>query len=298
MFLESCIILWTVLTFVQRSKDSKEPESVREDPNFENMNSENSKNDEESSQLFKDLKDLLLWRNWRSTLIVFTSVLILLLDVIAHSVISVVSMAGITVVLAAIGHRLIMQFLWSWKRDVSKDHISRLYPQVNIDIPREEAMRLAGMAVIHLNWILNRLLRLCLVEKWEDTLKFLAMLCGINLLGDCFNGLTLLLFAFVLMFTLPKLYEMYKPIVDAQIGKFYKCKQQMEKVPESQDENKMSTEKEYPTEMPNKARESKEGTVLYEVCNNEQLLDLLEEEHRKGCRCRDCEQDDLPIEAH
>lgn len=38
------------------------------------------------------------------------------------------------------------------------------------------------------------MIELLLVEKWEDSLKFLVLLCGINLLGDCFNGLTLLIF--------------------------------------------------------------------------------------------------------
>ncbi|XP_052836589.1 reticulon-1-A [Drosophila gunungcola] len=289
MFFESCLILWTVLIFIQRSEKTSLPESVTEENKSEKMNSETLKKTEDSSRLFVELKDLLLWRNFRMTLIVFTSVLLLLLDVMAHSVISVVSMAGITVLLAAIGHRCYLQFWRSRKRDASKEQLPRWYPQVTIDIPREETMRLAGTAVLHFNKILNRLVGLFLVEKWEDTLKFLVLLCGINLLGDCFNGLTLLLCGHVLVFTLPKLYEWYKPLIDAQVRKFRKCKQ-LEKKNESETTTEKSDnlQEEYPREVPFEGQESSDGNMLY----------LLEEEHRKGCRCCDCELQDLPIRAH
>lgn len=148
----------------------------------------------DSSQIFMDLKNLLLWRNSRKTLIVFTGILLLLLDVMVHSVISVISMVGITVLIAAIGHRLLVQFWSIWKKDENKDQILRFYPHPKIEIPREETLYLAGKAVSHINLILNRMIELLLVEKWEDSLKFLVLLCGINLLGDCFNGLTLLIF--------------------------------------------------------------------------------------------------------
>ncbi|XP_016935461.4 reticulon-1-A [Drosophila suzukii] len=259
------------------------------------MNSKALKKDDDSSQLLLGLKDLLLWRNYRITLVVFTSILLLLLDVMVHSVISVVSMAGITVLLAAFGHRLLMQFLKAWKKDGSNDQILRLYPQVKIEIPREDTIRLAGKAVHYLNSTLNRMMELFLVEKLEDSLKLFALLCGINLLGDCFNGLTLMLIGHVSIFTLPKLYEWYKPIIDVQVRKFRKCKQK--DVPEAKDEKPEYVEEEYPPESPYESQDSNEGSMLYKVCDNEQLLDLLEAEHRKGCRCRDCEHEELPIEV-
>ncbi|KAH8343944.1 hypothetical protein KR084_002203 [Drosophila pseudotakahashii] len=261
------------------------------------MNSKTSRNDEDSSQLLLKLKDLLLWRNCRVTLIVFAGILLLLLDVMTHSVISVVSMAGITILLAAIGHRLLMQFLRAWKKDGSNDQISRLYPHVKIEIPQEDTIRLAGKAVIYLNSILNRLMGLFLVEKWEDTWKFLVLLCGINLLGDCFNGLTLILIGHVCIFSLPKLYEWYKPIIEVQVRKFRMCKQKQKDEPETADEKTEYVEEEYPPEELYESQESNEGSMLYKVCDNEQILDLLEAEHRQGCRCRDCEHQELPIEA-
>ncbi|XP_044312771.1 reticulon-1-A [Drosophila rhopaloa] len=286
MFFESCLILWTILSFIQSSEKSLS--SVTKDRKFENMNSETSEKAEDSSRLFVELSDLLLWRNFRVTLIVFTSVLLLLLDVMSHSVISVVSMAGITVLLAAMGHRCFLQLWRTWKKDGSRDPISRWYPQVKIDIPREETMRLAGTAVTYLNKMLNRLLGLFLVDKWEDSLKFLALLCGVNLLGDCLNGLTMLLFGHLFIFTLPKLYELYKPLIDAQVRKFGKCKPQEKNEVENKSEKTDNFQEEYPTEVPQESQESGDGNILY----------LLEEEHRKGCRCRDCEHQDLPIEAH
>ncbi|XP_016953809.1 reticulon-1-A [Drosophila biarmipes] len=261
------------------------------------MDSRILKKDDDSSQLLLSLKDLLLWRNCRITLIVFTSILLLLLDVTVHSVISVVSMAGITILLAAFGHRLLMQLLKAWKKEGSHDQSLRLYAQVKIEIPREDAIRLAGKAVHYLNSILNRMMGLFLVEKLEDSLKLFVLLCGINLLGDCFNGLTLILIGHVFIFTLPKLYASYKPIIDVQVRKFRKCKQKEDDTPETKGEKSEYVEEVYPTQSLYENQDSNEGSMLYKVCDNEQLLDLLEAEHRKGCRCRDCEHQELPVEV-
>ncbi|XP_002038708.2 reticulon-3-B [Drosophila sechellia] len=256
---------------------------------FENMSTDTSIKTKDSSQLFMDLKNLLLWRNGRKTLIVFTGILLLLLDVMVHSVISVISMVGITVLIAAIGHRLLVQFWSIWKKDGNKDQILRFYPHAKIEIPREETLYLAGKAVSHLNLILNRMIELLLVEKWEDSLKFLVLLCGINLLGDCFNGWTLLIFGHLFIFTVPKLYESYKPFVDVQIRKFRKCQRDKSNVVEPKAENPICIQKECPPESPYEGEESKEGKVLYEACDNEPV--------HKVCRCPDCEHGYLPIEA-
>ncbi|KAH8280910.1 hypothetical protein KR054_004021 [Drosophila jambulina] len=260
------------------------------------MNSKTSK-PVEANKLFAAVQDLLLWRNSRLTVVVFTTVMILLLDIMAHSVISVISMAGITILLAAVAYRCFRQFS-KWRKNGAQDEVTRMYPQVRIDIPREEAMQLAGVAVDYLNKGLNRVIGLILVESWEDSLKCLAMLCGLNLLGDCFNGITLILFGHILLFTLPKLYEWYQPFIDDQLEKFSKFKKHDKKTPETKTENTENPPENNLAKVQYKEEESTESNMLYKVCDNEQLFDLLEEEHRKGCRCRDCEHQDLPIEAH
>ncbi|KAH8369266.1 hypothetical protein KR009_006094 [Drosophila setifemur] len=263
------------------------------------MNSETAKQSEDAvqMQLLEELKQLLLWRSLRNSLIVFTSVLILMMDAMAHSVISVVSMAGITLILVACGHRCLARLSGSWKKDGIQDQELRLFPLFTVEIPREEAMRLAGIAVDRLNAILNRLVALFLVENWEDSLKFLAIMCGINLLGDCFNGLTLLMFGHVLLFTLPKVYERYQAIIDLQLQKLRSYKQKKKSASIPLDENKDNLPEEHKQEEPLNNQESGDDNMLYKVCDNAQLFDLLAEEHRKGCRCGDCEHQDLPIEA-
>ncbi|KAH8264634.1 hypothetical protein KR038_011161 [Drosophila bunnanda] len=260
------------------------------------MNSKTLKPAEASNKLFSALWYLLLWRNFRLTLVVFTTMVILLLDIMAHSVISVISMAGITVLLAAAAYRCFCQFS-KWKKSGAPDEMTCVYPQVKIDIPREETMRVAGVAVDYLNNCLNRMIGLILVESWEDTLKCLALLCGLNLLGDCFNGITLILFGHILLFTLPKLYEWYQPFIDAQLLKFSKFKKQDQKTSETKTENTENPPENNFAKGQYKEEESSDTNMLYKVCDNEKLFDLLEEEHRKGCRCRDCEHQDLPIDT-
>lgn len=104
-----------------------------------------------------------------------------------------------------------------------------------------------------------------------------------------------------MLFTLPKLYEWYQPLIDTQLQKFRTSKKQDKKTPETKTQNTHNRPEDDNSaeEVPFEGQESGgEVNMLYKVCDNEQLLDLLEEEHRKGCRCRDCEHQDLPIEAH
>ncbi|KAH8278685.1 hypothetical protein KR018_006950 [Drosophila ironensis] len=276
-----------------------------------------SPEDPKPNHVLQGLKHLILWRNTRQTLIVFTSVLMMLVDVMAHSVISVVSMAAIAGLLASISYRTVVQLFRKWSNGGGSgagsasgsgdSHGKQMYDVKVFEIPREEIMGLSGLAVDYFNVALNRLWVVFLVESYEDSLKFLAIMCGLNLLGDCFNGLTMLIFGerclfetlfptlqnkipgHILLFTLPKLYEWYKPLIDHHFQKlqiFQNTNPKMENAgAPTEEENQESEEEMVSTE------ENKES-MLYKV------FDLLEEEHSTGCSCRDCEHQTLPIEAH
>ncbi|BFF89530.1 uncharacterized protein DMAD_08270 [Drosophila madeirensis] len=175
-------------------------------------NSPRPQEDLRTGQMLQELKDLVLWRNFSRTMLVFTSILILLVDIMQHSAISVVSMLGIAVILVALGYRFFVEVMELWnRRNNEEEYYSyRFSVLMTCNIPQEEVMHLTGVAVVKLNAFVNKMIELLLVKDLHESLKLLAILCFINMMGDYFNVMTLLLFGHVLLFTLPNLYELKK----------------------------------------------------------------------------------------
>ncbi|XP_022219113.2 uncharacterized protein LOC111071879 [Drosophila obscura] len=179
-------------------------------------NNPRTQEDQGAGQLQMELKKLVLWRNIPRTMFVFTSILILLVDIMNHSAISVVSMLGITVILGATGYRVFVEVMELWnRRNNEEEYYSyRFDVLLTCNIPQEETMRLAGVAVAKLNAFVNKMIELLLMKDLCESFKLLAGLFFINMLGDYFNVTTLLLIGHILLFTLPKLYELRKTSFD------------------------------------------------------------------------------------
>ncbi|XP_068155860.1 reticulon-3 [Drosophila tropicalis] len=239
-----------------------------------------------SNSLFIELENLLLWRNWQKSAIIFMGILLVLVDIVFHSVISVVSMTCITMLLISIGYRCYDHLMQSWNKTESMEHPYRCFLEMDFSISREKAMYVVCLIVDNLNILLLKCRSLFFVENIWDSCKLLLALCGINLLGDCFNGITLVVLAYILIFTLPKLYEWNKVIVDTHLEKFLQMQSNDSHLKE---ENLAQEAVIEPTTEQN----------LYKVCDNMELFELLVEEHGDGCCCRDCQDiESIPIEAH
>jgi hypothetical protein len=65
---------------------------------------------------------------------------------------------------------------------------------------------------------LNGLKQLFLVADMIDSLKFGLVLWTLTYVGGWFNGLTLVIIALLTIFTLPKVYEVYKVQIDQSVG--------------------------------------------------------------------------------
>jgi len=70
----------------------------------------------------------------------------------------------------------------------------------------------------HANDLLHQLKRLFFVEDIFETLKFALMLWALTYVGAYFSGTALIILAFVGLFTLPKVYELYQPQIDHYYG--------------------------------------------------------------------------------
>ncbi|EDV97887.1 GH17123 [Drosophila grimshawi] len=162
-------------------------------------------------------QELLLWHNWRKTALIFILTLTLLLDIAVNPIISVMSVAGAIILGISMCYCC---YVWGMRKlHKSNDvkHPCQRYLDMDVTISEETAEQLADLILLILNPILLHLRSLFLVEDLFDSLKLLLLLCSLNIVGDHIDGMTLLLAGFVLLFTVPKLYEWKKPTINMQL---------------------------------------------------------------------------------
>lgn len=138
------------------------------------------------------IKALLLWHNWRKTALVFFVMLMLLLDIAANSIISVMSVVGILMLLASISYWCLVWGIRKLRKSNTIEHPYQNYLEIDFNISEEAAVQLARLFVIKLNPIIKRVRTLFLVEDFLDSLKLLVLLCVFNVVGDYTNGITVI----------------------------------------------------------------------------------------------------------
>ncbi|EDW70693.1 uncharacterized protein Dvir_GJ11400 [Drosophila virilis] len=176
---------------------------------------------------WKAWQALLLWHNWRKTALFFCLMLTLLLDMASNPVISVVSVAGAIAISISICYSCYVWAMRKLRKSSAVEHPLKRYLDMDVTISKETAEHLAYVLALKLNPILLRLRSLFLVEDLLDSLKLLMMLCGLNIVGDYVNGMTILVLAFVLLFTLPKLYEWKKKTINKKLQQLQLFKNQL-----------------------------------------------------------------------
>ncbi|XP_054824672.1 reticulon-like protein B1 [Prosopis cineraria] len=150
--------------------------------------------------------DVMLWRNKKisaSALGVATAVWVLF-DLLEYHLLTLTC------------HFLILAlailFLWS----NASAFINKTPPRIpEVHIPEEPVLQFASALRIEINWLFATLRD---VASGRDLKKFLSVIAGLwvfSIVGGCCNFLTLFYIAFVLLHTVPVLYEKYEDQVDA-----------------------------------------------------------------------------------
>merc|ERR1719251_878012 len=87
-----------------------------------------------------------------------------------------------------------------------------------VTIPEETFKSFTPCLAAHLNKATVELRRLFLVEDMIDTIKFGLSLWLLTYIGSWFNMLTLLILAWIILFSTPKLYQQNQAQVDEVLG--------------------------------------------------------------------------------
>uniref|UniRef100_A0A7N6F7P1 Reticulon n=1 Tax=Anabas testudineus TaxID=64144 RepID=A0A7N6F7P1_ANATE len=157
-----------------------------------------------SSSTLRELKhsvlELVHWKQPKKSASVFVASLLVLLSLATLSVISVVSYLLLACLCVTITFRM--------------SHKVR-------GLVQESIRQLADQSLFHLNWFTSQTRRLLLVEDLVDSLKLAAVMWVLTYVGAVFNGVTILILADVIVFTMPLIYPKKK--VTSRIFPFTAC---------------------------------------------------------------------------
>ncbi|XP_067009616.2 reticulon-1-A isoform X3 [Anabrus simplex] len=167
-------------------------------------------------RLHPKVVELVYWRDPKKSGILFGSVLGILLSLSYFSLISVVAYLSLAVLTGTISYRIYKNVMQALQK-TSDGHPFKDILELDLTLPQDKVREVTDTAVAHFNAAAAELRRLFLVEDLVDSIKFGILLWCLTYVGSWFNGMTLIIIAFVALFTLPKVYENNKSQIDQNL---------------------------------------------------------------------------------
>lgn len=153
--------------------------------------------------------ELIYWRDVKKTGAVLGSSAVLLLSLALFSVLSVAAYLSLITLTVTLSYRVYRNVLDAVQK-TGHGHPFQRYLQMDISLSTDAVHKCSDQLATHAISAVSELRRLFLVEDMVDSLKFGLLLWVLTYIGAWFNGITLVIIADVLLFSVPKFYEVYK----------------------------------------------------------------------------------------
>jgi len=165
------------------------------------------------------LTSLVYWEDPIASGAVFGPVLVSLVALCYNSLLSVVSYSALATLLLVIMVKLYSYVMVMLKKaEAGSDPLAKV-AGLTLTVPAETISEMAPCLATAINNSVTELRRLFLVENMVDTIKFGLSLWLLTYVGSWFNALTLVIIAWIVAFTAPKLYLNNQAQVDDVIDK-------------------------------------------------------------------------------
>jgi len=162
------------------------------------------------------VSELVYWRDPKKSGAVFGAVLVVLIALSCLSLISVVAYTSLAVLSGTFAFRVYKAVLQAIQK-TNEGHPFKEYLDLDITFSSDKAVELSNAILNYANNGLLKLRRLFLVEDFVDSFKFGLFLYFLSYVGGWFNGLTLIILGAIALFSLPKVYETNKTVIDQYI---------------------------------------------------------------------------------
>lgn len=198
----------------------------------------------------KCMVDLVMWRDVKKTAPVVLGGLALLTMLVNLSLISVFAYCGLFLLVCAGITKALFKF--APKMVENCPFTTCVCPtdesKKTCEVTREQAERVVDKLLPRVNAMLLGSREVFLVANPIETAKFALIFWILTYVGACFNLITLIITAFVLAFTVPRVYEQFQPqfdnvgaLIKAHLGQV--CKLVHEKVNEAKQKVRERTAK-------------------------------------------------------
>uniref|UniRef100_A0A7N8X9Z4 Reticulon n=1 Tax=Mastacembelus armatus TaxID=205130 RepID=A0A7N8X9Z4_9TELE len=161
--------------------------------------------------------DLLYWRDVKTTGVVFSATLLLLLSLTVCSIVSVSSYIGLALLSVTICFRIYKGILQAIQKS-DEGHPFKQYLDRDVGLSEDMVHKYSDIVLAKLNKTIVELRRLFLVEDLVDSIKFAVLMWILTYIGALFNGLTLLILGLVGVFSCPIVYEKHQAQIDHYLG--------------------------------------------------------------------------------
>ncbi|XP_051549984.1 reticulon-1-like [Myxocyprinus asiaticus] len=162
------------------------------------------------------VNDLVHWRDPKKSGVVFGVSMLVLLSLAAFSVISVVSYLLLALLCVTISFRIYKSVVQAVQKS-NDGHPFKALMEKDVTVPPETFRKHVDLCLNHINRVLKKMSRLFLVEDLVDSLKLAVFMWLLTYVGAVFNGITILILADILLFSVPPIYEKNKTQIDHYI---------------------------------------------------------------------------------
>jgi len=159
------------------------------------------------------VSEIVLWKDPKKSGVAFGIGLLVLLSLACCSIISVVAYTALLALTGTLSFRIYKNILQAIQK-TNEGHPFKEYLDVEITPNRERVHKTVDLVVDHVNAVVLKLRSVFLVEDLIDSIKYLVLFWVLTYLGSWFNGLTLVILAYLGAFSLPLAYQMNKEQVD------------------------------------------------------------------------------------
>lgn len=163
-------------------------------------------------------ENIYLWSNPLVSGTIFGVILVVLLSTCYYSCVTVVANSGLFLLGTVAGIKLYVYVMNNLLKKNVEDPIQK-YAGVETSISQDKIDNIAQTAGDKLNLAIAEVRRFVLIENMFDSVKFGLALWLLTYIGSWFNAMTLIILAWVGLFTIPKVYLNNKAAIDPILEK-------------------------------------------------------------------------------
>ena len=157
--------------------------------------------------------EIIYWRDPKKSGIALAAILIAIFLVAKLPLISLVAYSALAVLAGTLGFR-VFKLAESQVKKTDASNPFNPYLERDIVVPQEKVHAQVDVFVEHAQNAIVQLRRLFLVDNLVDSVKFGLLLWTLTYIGAWFSGLALVIIFVLGVFSVPKIYEVYKEPID------------------------------------------------------------------------------------